>query len=293
MDRDAIRAKIRPFPREIRYPTGWNGDMTFAEIRETLTPSINRLMRYYRYVDVDIPDMIAHGFMRLWEELSKTPDLLTTMDKGGATKWTMYRSGSQHYKKFYRREMYLEDLATRSGDPDEFVIDGHDHSHHIGYATYAEAIDARIDIEQVMYLMGEKYQHSRPHLVALYYITTSVTLEDAAELAGREGSKTCWWLTSVVKPIREELCELLALSRPGKKTWQEKLQAGEKQPLLTLVEHFENAGNPRMATTLLALAEQRSTKSLMQELELPKGHVNRLRCTAHQELNKAYQCRSA
>jgi hypothetical protein len=297
MDREAQRARIRseikPFPREAHYPTGWNGDMSFAEIRQILTPSINRLMRYYRYVEVDIPDMIAHSFMRLWEDLSKTPDLLAEMDIGGATKYVMYRSGSSHYKKFYRREMYLEDLATRSGDPDEFVIEGYDHSHRIGYATYAEAIDRRIDIEQVMRYMAEKYQHSRAHLVALYYITTNVTLEDAAELAERGGSKTCWWLTSVVKPIREELCELFGLSRPGKLTWQEKLQAGEKQPLLTLVERFEKAGDQRMTATLLALAEHGSTKSLMEQLELPKSHVHYLRRTAHQELNKVYQCRSA
>jgi len=41
----------------------------------------------------------------------------------------------------YRHEVYLDDLATRSGDPDEFVIDGFDHVHSSGYAEYAEAID--------------------------------------------------------------------------------------------------------------------------------------------------------
>ena len=49
MDREAIRAKIRsqirPFQGEQRYPTGWNGEMTFEEIRDALTPSLNRLMR--------------------------------------------------------------------------------------------------------------------------------------------------------------------------------------------------------------------------------------------------------
>jgi hypothetical protein len=47
--------------------------MTFAQIRDSLTPNINRLMRYYRYVEVDIPDMMAHGFMRLWEQLVDQP----------------------------------------------------------------------------------------------------------------------------------------------------------------------------------------------------------------------------
>jgi hypothetical protein len=36
-----------------------------------------------------------------------------------------------------------------------------------------------------------------------------------------------------------------------------------------------------------------STKSLMEQLELPKSHVHYLRRIDHQELNKAYQSRSA
>jgi hypothetical protein len=294
MDTEAIRAKIRsqtrPFPREQHYPTGWNDDMTFAEIRDSLTPKINRLMRYYRYVDVDIPDMIAHGFMRLWEELSKRPDLLAQMDQGGATKWVMYRSGSSHYKKFYRREMYLEDLATRSGDPDDFIIDGHDHSHLIDHAQYAEAVDTRLDIEQTMRHMAEKYMHSRKHLVALYYITTSVAPDDAAELAGCGGTKKCWWLTSVVKPMREELCELLGLFRPHQMTWQEKLRTGQEEPLKRLIENHEAAGKERMVATLRSLSQYESAKTLMERLELPKSHVHYLRRMAHKELNQAYHC---
>ncbi|MBZ0300244.1 MAG: hypothetical protein K8J31_10900 [Anaerolineae bacterium] len=294
MDEEArrarIRSQIRPFPKEQHYATGWNGPMSFEDLCTTLTPSINRLMRYYHYVDVDIPDMIQHGFLRLWEELVKQPDLLSAMDQGGATKWVMYRSGSSHYKKFYRREMYLEELATRSGDPDEFIIEGFEGGFHTGYAHYAEAIDLRLDIERVMEFMGEKYQHSRAHLMALYYITTSVGLEDAAALAGRGGTKTAWWLTSIVKPMREELCELLALERPGKTTWQEKVRAGNETPLIELVERFESEGNERMAATLRALAENESTKAIMAQLDLPKSHVHYLRRKAHEALNQAYGC---
>jgi hypothetical protein len=72
--RDKIRSQIRPFPRIATYPTSWNGEMTFEQIRDSLTPNINRLMRYYRYVEVDIPDMMVHGFMRLWEKLVEQPD---------------------------------------------------------------------------------------------------------------------------------------------------------------------------------------------------------------------------
>lgn len=294
MDREAVRARIRaqiqPFPKIQQYPTGWNGSMTFEDIRTALTPSINRLMRYYRYVEVDIPDMIAHGFMRLWEALSTEPDLLANMDQGAATKWVMYRSNIQHYRKFYRRAMYLEDLATRSGNPDDFLIDGHDHSHLVGHAQFAEAIDLRIDIEQAMRHMAEKYQHSQAHLAALYYITTSVSPDDAAALAGRSGTKKCWWLTSVVKPLREELCALLGIFRPDRQTWQEKLRAGEDEPLLRLVEYYQTEGNERMVATLRGLAESESTKALMEKLTLPQSHVHYLRRNAHKALNLAYGC---
>lgn len=297
MDRDAnraaIRAQIRPMPKEAHYPTSWSKPLTFAEIRDTLTPSINRLMRYYRFVEDDIPDMMAHGFMRLWEDLSREPDLLTSLDQGGAIKRVLYRCNSPHYKKFYRRQMYLDDLATQSGDPDEFIIDGLDHSHLAGHAPYAEQVDTRIDIEQVMHHMAKKYEHSQPHLMALYYITTQVTLEDAAALAGRSGTKTAWWLTSIVKPMREELRELLDMTHPSPQTWQDKLRDGDRQPLQSLVAQYAAAGNTRMTATLTALAEARSTKSLMEELDLPKSHVHYLRRTAQQELNKVYQVRVA
>ena len=287
-----IRARIRPFPQVRQYPTGWNGNMGFEDICAALMPSINRLMRYYRYVEVDIPDMIQHGLMRLWEELSRNPDLLAEKDQGGAVKWVMYRSGNSHYKKFYRREMYLEDLATRSGDPDEFIIEGYEGGFYTGHARYAHAVDLRLDIEQVIQFMGEKYHDSQAHLAALYYITTSVSQKDAAELAGRSGTKTAWWLTSIVKPLRAELCELLGLSRPGKTTWREKLQAGDESPLVQLIEHHQAAGNTQMTATLRNLAEAASTRMLMEQLAVNKSTAHYLRRTAHQALNTAYNCRA-
>lgn len=290
--RSKIRSKVTPYPRKAHYPTSWNGSRTFEEIRDELTPSINRLMRYYRYVEVDIPDMIAHGFMRLWEELSENPDLLTTMDQGGAIKRVLYRSGAAHYRKFYRREMYLEDLAARSGDPDEFMIEGYEGGRYVGHSRFSEAVDTRIDIEKAMHTMAEKYMHSLPHLAALYYITTDVKPDDAAELAGRGGTKKCWWLTSIVKPMREELSEILGLSRPGKTTWQDKVKAGNTEPLEQLITTHEAEGNDRMVATLRNLSEFEGYKVLMQRLELPRTTINYLRSKGHKELNQAYNCRA-
>jgi hypothetical protein len=41
-----------------------------------------------------------------------------------------------HYKKFYRRQMYLEELATRSGDSDEFIIDSYEGGFYSSHAHY-------------------------------------------------------------------------------------------------------------------------------------------------------------
>lgn len=288
--RSNIRARIRPFPRVATYPTGWGGWRTFEQIYDDLIPSFNRLLRYYRNHELDIPDLIAHAFMRLWMDISADTSMLATVDKGGALKLLLNRTNPQLYRKFYRREMYLEDIATRSGDPDDFIIDGFDHSHIIGHATYAEAIELRIDIEKAIVEMAEKYIDSLPHLAALYYITTEVGPDDAATIAGRSGTKKCWWLTSVVKPMREELCEKLELFKPRQETWRDRHLAGVEAPLLRLVARYEAEGNLRMAATVQSMAAYESCKTLVERLGLSKYTIHMLRRNAHKELNKIYGC---
>ena len=285
-----IRSTIRPFPRVATYPTGWAGQRNFEQIYDDLIPSFNRLLRYYRNHELDIPDLIAHAFMRLWMDISADTSMLATVDKGGALKLLLNRTNPQLYRKFYRREMYLEDIATRSGDPDDFIIDGYDHSHIIGHATYAEAIELRVDIEKVITEMAEKYMDSLPHLAALYYITTEVGTDDAAAIAGRSGTKKCWWLTSVVKPMREELCEKLELFKPRQETWRDRHLAGVEAPLLRLVARYEAEGNLRMAATVQSMAAYESCKTLVERLGLSKYTIHMLRRNAHKELNKAYGC---
>ena len=155
-DRVKIRAQIRPFPRIATYPTGWAGRRTFEQIYDELIPSFNRLLRYYRNAELDIPDLIAHAFMRLWMDLSEDATLLANLDKGGVLRLLLNRTNPQLYRKFYRHEMYLEDLATRSGEPDEFIIEGFDCGHQIGHSTYAEAVDLRLDIEKAITELAEK-----------------------------------------------------------------------------------------------------------------------------------------
>jgi hypothetical protein len=216
--------------------------------------------------------------------------MLAGVDKGGALKLLLNRTNPQIFRKVYRHEVYLEDLATRSGDADEFVIDGFDHGHGSGYADYAEAIDLRLDLERVIADTAEKYIDSLPHLAALYYITTEVGPDDAAALAGKGGTKKCWWLTSVVKPLRSELCAKLEWFAPAKQTWQERYRAGVEAPLRRLVDCYEADGNLRMVATLQSMAAHESCKRLMQRLQLPKSHVQYLRLVAHRELNRVYRC---
>lgn len=288
--RSSIRAKIHPFPRVATYPTGWAGQRTFEQLYDDLIPSFNRLLRYYRNHELDIPDLTAHAFMRLWMDISADTSMLATVDKDGALKLLLNRTNPQLYRKFYRREMYLEDIATRSGDPDDFIIDGFDHSHIIGHATYAEAIELRVDIEKVITEMAEKYMNSLPHLAALYYIITEVGPDDAAAIAGRSGTKKCWWLTSVVKPMREELCEKLELFKPRQETWRDRHLAGVEAPLLRLVARYEAEGNLRMAAAVQSMAAYESCKTLTERLGLSKYTIHMLRRNAHKELNKVYGC---
>ena len=285
-----ISNQIKPFPHTTIYMTGWGGLRTFEQIYEDLIPSFNRLLRYYRNHEFDIPDLIAHAFMRLWMDISVNRSMLALVDKGGALKLLLNRTNPQLYRKFYRREIYLGDMAMLSGDPDDFIIDGYDHSHIISYATYAEAIDLRIDIEKAITEMAEKYMDSLPHLVALYYITTEVAPDDAAAIAGRSGTKKCWWLTSVVKPMREELCKKLELFKSRKGTWLNRYLAGVEAPLLHLVARYETEGNLRMATTVQSMAAHESCKTLCERLGLPQYTIHMLRRNAHKELNKVYGC---
>lgn len=290
---ESIRRAIRPFQHEVRYITGWSDPLTFHEIYDALIPNINRLMRYYRNIEADIPDMIAHGFMRLWEDLAENPDLLANIDHGGAIKYVMNRRASSVYRKWYRREMYYEEMATRSGDPDEFLIDGLGRGYHTGmrHSGFSKVIDKRIDIERAMEELANKYMDEPAHLAALYYVTTDVSLEDAAQLAGRSGSKKAWWLTSIVKPMREEIGALLGIAKPRTAvTWQDRITHND-QPMLKLMNHYQQEGDMRMVATLKNLQKGESCNALCEALNVPITTANYLRRTAHKKLNEEYGCK--
>jgi hypothetical protein len=274
-------------PSEAVFVTGWAGALTFTEIREALTANLYRLMRYYRFPEAELDDLHAHGFMRLWCELRNDPTFLANASKNEALRLLLNRLNPQYYRKFDRKEVSLEALAENSDEPDDFIIDGFSNGGG-GHAKYTRAVDLRLDIERAIQTVAERHKHSLPHLVALYYITTSVNVDAAAALAGRGGGKKGWWLTSIVKPVREELQTLLALYDTRRNDWRSRFLAGDERPMQTVIEHHASRGNSRMVQVLKSMAAHENCNALGQRLGVPKSTVFYLRRMAHMELNRAY-----
>jgi hypothetical protein len=274
-------------PSEVVFVTGWAGGLTFAEIREALTPNLYRLMRYYRFAEAELDDLHAHGFMRLWGELRNDPMFLANASRNEALRLLLNRLNPQYYRKFDRKEVPLEALAENSDEPDDLIIDGYS-SGGGGHAKYTRAVDQRLDIERAIQTVAHRHMNSLPHLVALYYITTSVNVDAAAALAGRGGGKKGWWLTSIVKPVREELQELLALYDTRRNDWRSRFLAGDERPMQAVIERHANRGNSRMVLVLKSMAAHENCNTLGKRLGVPKSTVFYLRRIAHMELNRAY-----
>lgn len=164
---------------EAVFVTGWAGALTFAEIREQLTPNLYRLLRYYRRPEAELDDQHTHCFMPLWMELSANPAFLESASKNEALRRLLNRTNPHAYLKHDLHEISLEELADKSGEVDDFIIDGYS-SGGAGHAKYTRAVDLRLDIERAIQTLAHRHMNSLPHLVALYYITTSVNVDAAA-----------------------------------------------------------------------------------------------------------------
>lgn len=252
--------QIKPFPRVAMYPTSWAQPMTFEQLHDDLTHYASNVMKSYGILPHQLPDCLQNGFMALWETLSAQRDFLAQKTRRQAVFFILARSKISTMQ--YQAGMYdsLDALVTHDWNrtADE-QIDGMQHRNGERWAGWATEIDMRIDIERIMHKLANKYMSSTKHLVALYYHTTQVGKE-AAAIAGKGGTKKCWWLTSVVKPMRSELCEKLELFAPTKETWQDRYSAGIEAPLLRLVERYEADGNLRMVATPQSMAAYESCK---------------------------------
>lgn len=286
-----IRQLIKPFRHERLFPTGWAGAMSFAELYDDLTPNLTRLLRYYRRPSSYLPDIIQEGFMRFWWNLCGEPDMLAQQDKGGALRLLLNQTRIPDFvRKSTQHEIYIEELALSSNDPDDFIIEGYEGRHYKEHSEFSRAVDIRLDFEQVIQEMAEKYQDQHAHLIALYYITTSVSPDDAAELAGRGGTKKCWWLTDIVKPIREELAEKLSIFVPTKQNWKTKFFSGDETPFWQLVDKLKAGEAYHMVEVICGLSLHENCKSMAERLDLPIYMVHMYRRMAHEELRKAYRC---
>jgi DNA-directed RNA polymerase specialized sigma24 family protein len=289
--RHKIRQSIKPFRHERLFTTGWAGKMSFTQLYEELIPNLTRLLRYYRRPIAYLPDIIQEGFMRFWWDLCHEPDMLAQVDKGGALRLVLNRTRLPAFvRQSAEREVYLDDLASVSDDPDDFMIEGYEGRHYMGHSEFSQAVDLRLDFEQAIYQIAEKYQDHPIYLIALYYIITDVSLDDASSLAGHGGKKKSGWLTHVVKPIREELAEKLGIVISTNDSWKDRFINGDERPFWNVVDRFKAQEAYNMVEVICGLSNHENCRSMASRLDLPIHQVHMYRRKAHQSLRQAYHC---
>ncbi|MBZ0297285.1 MAG: hypothetical protein K8L99_32295 [Anaerolineae bacterium] len=241
--RSKIRASIQPFPRTPRYPTGWGGDLTFAEIAACLSPMMARkLARFGNYAQ-DIPDSIQTGLMRLWMRLVEHPNLLADVGIFGAMWRTLAISKHTTLEKQCRKYIPFTDIESELAmDVDEYGIPGYASptmwpNSPERRAPWATKIDFRLDITEAVHAIAQEYADDMKRLVALYILTTSVDSKAALDAHNLAHSMVYERMTA----IRYRLQRILKEYEPVQpRTWQERLQAGEIEPYLKVVEHYED-----------------------------------------------------
>jgi DNA-directed RNA polymerase specialized sigma24 family protein len=177
--------------------------MTFEQIHDDLAHYASNVLKSYGVLPHQLPDCLQNGFMALWETLSAERDFLAEKTRRQAVFFILARSKISTMQ--YQAGMYdsLDAMVTDDwhNTADE-QIDGMQHQRGERSAGFATQVDMRLDIERVMHKLAAKYADSLRHLAALYYITTQVTRQDAAAIAGM----TPWnWVQSYVVPLLMEV----------------------------------------------------------------------------------------
>ena len=74
--------------------------------------------------------------------------MLAKANRDDALRMVLDRTRTPYFaRRAVTREVYLDDLATRSGDPDEFVIEGYEGRYYKAHSEFSRAVDIRIDFE--------------------------------------------------------------------------------------------------------------------------------------------------
>jgi hypothetical protein len=287
--RSIIRAQIRPFPRVATYPTGWAGNRTFAEIMDDCTPLAATLIRKHGIAFQDFPDALQRGFMVVWERLVKDTQMFAHADKYAVARIVEANCGTNYWRR-HDRHLSLDALAgiITEDHPDEWMLTGLEANRSEVWAAWATAADMRIDIERIFVPLVAKYEaqpepHGFRYLVALYYVTTQVKLEEAALIAGINFHYLLDDYASVVrKDVQEAFGELYL---PGTR-WIDKFKRGHQTPALLVLEKYQN--NPRMQYAIRSLLEEQHPTEA--RLNCPWPNNNQYRARAHKALMKAYGC---
>lgn len=184
-----IRTQIRPFRSEQRtdpiYETGWNKRMRLSDLMAD--PQVRKAAYAKAYQlglsdEADIADCVQRGFVRLWQKLEKTPDLLA--DKGPV--WAgIYVAFSGDTKRIFRHNQRQQRFTDPDFDwetADEHLQMDSSSNHIQPQAKWSVDVDETVDIAAFMGQMAEVYAEDFTRLVGLYALTTSVQFKDAASM---------------------------------------------------------------------------------------------------------------
>lgn len=241
--RNKIRQQIKPFRRERLFPTGWNGELTFEQIAEDVTPRVIWKFKRYGVYGQDIPDCLQSGLMRLWEVLIETPDLLADENLVHVM-WIVIRgaTSTKHIRYHQRYTMFTDIVRGSEYHADEYGVSGLTSPREWWcadecWATWASKVDFRIDITEAFHTIAEEYDDDMKGMIALYILTTDVEPMETIATFGHPKSM----IYERFKGIRDRLQRLLNEYEPIKpRTWQERLEAGEVEPYLKVVEHYQD-----------------------------------------------------
>lgn len=241
--RTRIRQQIKPFQREVTYTTGWAGELTFAELETQIAPQIaNRIKRFGVYGQ-DIADSVQIGLMRLWLRLVDEPDLLADDTLTRAVWRAIAVCGCTTILSRNRRYHFFSEMEENTGiDTDEYAVHGFDRRTQIWdakerWARFATETDILLDITRAINVIADRYADDITGLVALYLLTTDA--KPLETIAAHNLPRSSVYAR--MDQIRERLQKLLADYRPrDRHTWRDRFEAGEIEPYLQVVAHFED-----------------------------------------------------
>ena len=188
-----------PATLEPRYPTGM-GDLTFDELVAKTQRIVGNTLRQAGMDNPDdIDDALQSGYLKVYKQLQKTPDMFADKPKRYIVKNIYFRSKAQRYAHFRHYHKMVFDA-----DPDWLMSD-------IG--TKAHESDFLIDLEEALakvVAVIEASERCQLKLLILYCIITQAKPCEVAPLF-ESSSKT---FTKHVRDVRALLQAYLPNYRP-------------------------------------------------------------------------------